>query len=83
MLHSTSTYIHLESNKYDIDKEPLLLTAQSKYNIATKNWKEALDDANKVIQGNSPPSQAFCSKIEALFNLNNFEQVKLDRNTEI
>ena len=74
---STSTSI-LESNKYDIEKEPLLLTAQSKYNIATKNWRRALDDSNKVIMimSDSPPSQAFCSKIEALFNLNNFEQVE-------
>ena len=67
--------IIVEGNKVDVEREQLLIAAQSKYHLETNCWNSALADANRVLAISNSSNQAYLSRIIALFNLCNFEQV--------
>ena len=61
------------------EKERDLITARSKCHIHLEKWQEAVNDAEYVLNlsDNAAVAQAYCSKVEGLFNMCHFEQVIL------
>ena len=59
------------------DKEKDIIKARSKCHIHLEKWQEAVTDAEYVLNNSDDEavSQAYCSKVEGLFNMCHFEQV--------